>query len=67
MYSSHLEQHQMDSAAEVSCDVCDELADVVQNEHIDSEGKRLQWPMVSVKPDSITSRSNVPTVASVTR
>jgi ribosomal protein S27E len=43
----------MDSSAQVSCEVCGEVADVVQNDHVDPSGQHIQWPKASVKPDGI--------------
>jgi predicted nucleic acid-binding Zn ribbon protein len=34
----------MDSAAQLLCDECGELADVIQNEQIDPLGKVIRWP-----------------------
>ena len=43
----------MDTPAQVSCEVCGDLVEVVQNEHTDPLGKLIQWPKASVKPDGI--------------
>jgi hypothetical protein len=50
----------MESPAQVSCEVCRESAEVIQNEHIDPRGKLIRWPKASVKPDGIYFAINCP-------
>ncbi len=50
----------MDYPAQVSCDVCGALAEIIQNEHIDSLGKAIRWPKATTKPDGIYVAINCP-------
>jgi ribosomal protein S27E len=43
----------MNSPTQVSCDICGQLADVSQNEHIDPSGNLIRWPKAATKPDGI--------------
>lgn len=43
----------MVAGTKVTCELCGEKADIVQNMHVDPSGKRLEWPKVAVKSDGI--------------
>ena len=51
----------MDEPLQVTCEICDEKADVVHNVHVDASGTRLEWPKASVKSDGIYFTLNCPT------
>ena len=50
----------MESSAQISCEVCGEPADVVENEHVDALGKLIRWPKAATKPDGIYFAINCP-------
>ena len=43
----------MDEPLQVTCEICNQKASIVQNVHIDATGKRLEWPKATVKSDGI--------------
>ena len=43
----------MSPPTEITYEACGQTATVAQNEHTDSLGKPITWPIVATKPDGI--------------
>jgi ribosomal protein S27E len=50
----------MGGSAQLKCEVCGQLAEIVNNVHVDAAGKRVEWPKVTVQPDGIYFTINCP-------
>lgn len=45
---------------QVTCEICGEKAEILQNAHVDPSGKRIEWPKAVVKPDGLYFAVNCP-------
>ena len=43
----------MSKASQVTCELCGEKADILQNSHVDPAGKRIEWPKATVRSDGL--------------
>jgi ribosomal protein S27E len=44
----------------VTCEICGEKAEVVQNSHVDPAGTRIEWPKAAVRSDGLSFAVNCP-------
>lgn len=44
----------------VTCDICGEQAELLQNSHVDPAGKRIEWPRAAVRSGGLYFAVNCP-------